>query len=105
MPNDKRKMIKWQPFQALPEHQKAIKEAILETKKEQQPLLSEDKEEEINYVLQESLFLKKEISIIYFENGLKKKVTGKIKKIENGNLYFYKNTIIIPLKNIINIVE
>lgn len=105
MPNDKRKMIKWQPFQALPEYQNEINKIVDKQNQKKMPILSDDQLEEFNNILNEAIYYNYDVTITYFKNNNENKIKGKIKKIENGRLYFLENNQSIPLKNIVNIVK
>ncbi len=104
MPNDKRKMIKWQPFSALNEYQDAINKLVDSQSNIDKPLISEDSEKEIDYLLKKSLIEKKEIEIYFYQQKQIVKVKGIVIKIELEKVIL-ENHKLIPLKNIVNIVE
>ncbi len=104
MPNDKRKMIKWQPFSALNEYQDAINKLVDSQSNIDKPLISEDSEKEIDYLLKKSLIEKKEIDIYFYQQKQIVKIKGIVIKIELEKVIL-ENHKLIPLKNIVNIVE
>ncbi len=104
MPNDKRKMIKWQPFSALNEYQDAINKLVDSQSNIDKPLISEDSEKEIDYLLKKSLIEKKEIEIYFYQQKQIVKIKGTVIKIELEKVIL-ENHKLIPLKNIVNIVE
>ncbi len=104
MPNDKRKMIKWQPFSALNEYQDAINKLVDSQSNIDKPLISEDSEKEIDYLLKKSLIEKKEIEIYFYQQKQIVKIKGIVIKIELEKVIL-ENHKLIPLKNIVNIVE
>lgn len=104
MPNDKRKMIKWQPFSALNEYQDAINKLVDSQSNIDKPLISEDSEKEIDYLLKKSLIEKKEIEIYFYQQKQIAKIKGIVIKIELEKVIL-ENHKLIPLKNIVNIVE
>lgn len=104
MPNDKRKMIKWQPFSALNEYQDAINKLVDSQSNIDKPLISEDSEKEIDYLLKKSLIEKKEIEIYFYQQKQIVKVKGIVIKIELEKVIL-ENHKLIPLKNIVDIVE
>ena len=57
MPNDKRKMIKWQPFSALNEYQDAINKLVDSQSNIDKPLISEDSEKEINFIIMQLFYI------------------------------------------------
>ena len=104
MPNDKRKMIKWQPFSELNEYQDAINKLVDSQSNIDKPLISEDSEKEIDYLLKKSLIEKKEIEIYFYQQKQIVKIKGIVIKIELEKVIL-ENHKLIPLKNIVNIVE
>lgn len=104
MPNDKRKMIKWQPFSALNEYQDAINKLVDSQSNIDKPLISEDSEKEIDYLLKKSLIEKKEIEIYFYQQKQIVKIKGIVIKIELEKVIL-ENHKLIPLKNIVNIVK
>ena len=104
MPNDKRKMIKWQPFSALNEYQDDINKLVDSQSNIDKPLISEDSEKEIDYLLKKSLIEKKEIEIYFYQQKQIVKIKGIVIKIELEKVIL-ENHKLIPLKNIVNIVE
>ena len=104
MPNDKRKMIKWQPFSALNEYQDAINKLVDSQSNIDKPLISEDSEKEIDYLLKKSLKKKKEIEIYFYQQKQIVKIKGIVIKIELEKVIL-ENHKLIPLKNIVDIVE
>ena len=104
MPNDKRKMIKWQPFSALNEYQDAINKLVDSQSNIDKPLISEESEKEIDYLLKKSLIEKKEIEIYFYQQKQIVKIKGIVIKIELEKVIL-ENHKLIPLKNIVNIVE
>ena len=97
MPNDKRKMIKWQ-------YHYYINKLVDSQSNIDKPLISEDSEKEIDYLLKKSLIEKKEIEIYFYQQKQIVKIKGIVIKIELEKVIL-ENHKLIPLKNIVNIVE
>ena len=97
-----RKMIKWKPFNTIPEISKIIDE--IEEKKLRQPIpiLMQDLTESINYNIQEAINNNLKIEIKYFKQGFLKYEYGYIKIIDTNKKYILINNIKIYFKNIIN---
>ena len=64
-----RKMIKWLPFQALPEQGTFLKAVFEAEKQRERPVLSEDQEAELNYRFQEAYAFGEVVRITYFDAG------------------------------------
>lgn len=97
-----RKMIKWKPFNTIPEMSKIIDE--IEEKKTKQPLpiIMQDLTESINYNIKEAIHDNKKIEIKYFKQGFLKYEHGYIEKIDTNKKYILINNTKIYFKNIIN---
>ena len=97
-----RKMIKWKPFNTIPEMSKIIDE--IEEKKSKQPLpiIMQDLTESINYNIKEAIHNNTKIEIKYFKQGFLKYEYGYIEKIDTNKKYILINNTKIYFKYIIN---
>jgi len=77
-----RGIIKWAPFDALVGYHSLLKELKYRLNKHELPILSDDKQEELNRKLQIAVFKNVEIQIHYFEDGYTKTVFGHIHRLD-----------------------
>lgn len=77
-----RGIIKWAPFDALVGYHSLLKELRYRLNKNESPILSDDKQEELNRKLQIAIFKNAEIQIYYFEDGYTKTVSGRIHRLD-----------------------
>ncbi|WP_129692238.1 YolD-like family protein [Gottfriedia acidiceleris] len=80
-----RGIIKWQPFVSIPQQFKGIAEIIDNQKKVAHPILNDDEQERINYILVEAVERKNDVSLIYWDKGCIETEIGKIKKVDRLN--------------------
>ena len=97
-----RKMIKWKPFNTIPEMSKIIDEIEEKQSKQPLPIIMQDLTESINYNIKEAIHDNKKIEIKYFKQGFLKYEYGYIKIIDTNKKYILINNIKIYFKNIIN---
>ena len=76
--------IKWASMM-LPEHVKLLKEYNKNLKKTEKPILDEQKYEEFNKVISDSLEENQPLIVTYYEKGELKKVSGQIHSINHLN--------------------
>lgn len=95
---------KWQPFDALSGFRKSIEEVNYKQEKVAKPLLSVDKQEQINNNLTEALEYDYEIIIKYYIDGYIYNLEGKIKKIDlvSRSIKIAQKT--ISLINIVDVI-
>lgn len=92
---------KWMPFQALTEQGTYLSHVIDYHKRCQKPILSEEQQEEINYIL--TNYLDSTLIINYYDNYLQT-VTGKVSKLDVINRLITINDIKIKLDDVTSIV-
>ncbi len=99
-----RKMIKWKPFNTIPEMNKIIDE--IESKKQKEPkhYLLPDLIENINYTIKDALANNLKIQVKYMKQGFLKYEYGYIKNIDTNKKYILINNTKIYFKNIINVM-
>lgn len=91
---------KWAPFSALTEQSEILKKILSHKNIEQEMQLSEDQEEEINYIL--TNFLDRKLKISYFDEYIKV-IEGKIDKIDYINRQLKCANTLISIDSIKNI--
>ncbi len=97
-----RGMIKWAPFASLMNSQKVINEIMNDKDKINKPILNEDY---LNILNTKFLDNSDEIvTIIYFADGLKHSITGKINKIDTINRYLIINQQKIKMSTILDLI-
>ena len=94
-------MKKWLPFESLSEQSKYVNKIVINKNKVDKPLLSEDKIEEINNILNNNNG--KIIKIFYYEDGYMFDFEDKIKKIDlyTNKIYFLNH--VLNINQIIDI--
>ncbi|MFP4287295.1 MAG: YolD-like family protein [Candidatus Izemoplasmataceae bacterium] len=98
-----RKMLKWLPFQSLPEQADEISELLNGRKKETMPVLSEDQLSTLQYRFEEAYHLKTLITVIYFKNGTRHKLSGVIVGADPISRFLILNTGTVLLDYVIDI--
>ena len=97
-----RKMIKWKPFNTIPEMSKIIDEIEEKKLKQHAPTIMQDLTESINYNIQEAIHENIKIEVKYLKQGFLKYEYGYIKNIDTNKKYILINNTKIYFKNIIN---
>ena len=77
-----RKMIKWLPFQALPEQMPSLQAIFDREKTIEKPTFEDDHYEMLQYRFTEAWMLHEHICVTYFENGQKKVCEGTIEGVD-----------------------
>ena len=100
---------KWQPFASIPQQFKGISNIIENQKKVPQPILDEDEQERLNYILMESIERKYEVSLVYWSKGRIETEVGYIKKTDtiNNTVQFidkFNCTHTLALTTLVNVV-
>lgn len=98
-----RKMLKWLPFQSLPEQADEISALLNGRKQESMPVLSEDQYQTIQYRFEEAFHSKALIHVTYFKQGSRHKLSGKIIGADPLNRVLILNTGTISLDFVIHI--
>lgn len=76
-----RGIIKWLPFDALTGFRESIDNLIINRGMVSKPVLLEDQIALLNYRLEEAIYQNRQISLIYFERGFLKEISGFVNKI------------------------
>ena len=97
-----RKMIKWKPFNTIPEMSKIIDEIEEKKLKQHATTIMQDLTESINYNIQEAIHENIKIEVKYLKQGFLKYEYGYIKNIDTNKKYILINNTKIYFKNIIN---
>jgi len=92
--------IKWSSLM-LTEHRRRLRNLKKEDESIGKPELDEQLLEDMNYILHKALYLKKELKIVYFKEGRRYLIRGKLLKCDS----FKKNIIIRIEKNIKKIIQ
>lgn len=77
-----RGIVKWAPFDALSGFNPMLREMKHRLNKTKKPILSEDDFNNMNFIIEEAIFNKKEIAITYYEAGYSKITFGYIRKLD-----------------------
>ena len=107
MPNlyQDRKMLKWLPFQSLPEQGDALLELYNTPKNLRKPVLSEDQLAELQYQFEEAFYQKKEVTFIIFQARALKEKKGIIIGYEASTKILYLTTGTLYISDILKIKE
>ncbi|MEE6452664.1 YolD-like family protein [Gottfriedia acidiceleris] len=105
-----RGIIKWQPFASIPQQFKGIAEIIDNQKKVPHPILNDDEQERINYILVEAVERKNDVSLVYWVKGSIGTEIGKIKKVDQINATIilvdkYDSTHTLSMNTIIDVIS
>ena len=105
-----RTIKKWQPFASIPQQFKGISDIIENQKKVIQPLLDEDEQERINYILIEAIEYSYDVKLVYWTKGHYKEEIGNIKKVDLliDTVYLIdKNKIehLIAISSLVNVIN
>ena len=64
-----RGMRKWKPFASMPEQYAGLNHVIEDLEKVEQPLLTADQQEQINYTINQAIHSKKPVHITHYKDG------------------------------------
>lgn len=98
-----RKMLKWEPFNAVIPANKVINHLALNKEKIKKPELSDDQLKEIENKILDAFNLDIDINILYYENGYIKSIKEKIKKIDVTAKKVYLNHKTIYFSQIVRV--
>ncbi|MEM5003352.1 YolD-like family protein [Priestia megaterium] len=100
-----RGMKKWRPFATLPEHYIGLKEIINKQAEVDQPVLTEEQMEQINFTLIEALHTNKQVYLTYYKQGQYITETGFIQFVDSlGGLFVFIDDV-FELKNKMRLSE
>jgi YolD-like protein len=83
-----RGIIKWQPFASIPQQFAGVRNIIEDQRKVPQPILDEGEQERLNYLLQESVEVGNEVTLVFWSNGYLHNIIGYINKVDQINHSF-----------------
>ncbi len=93
------KMKKWRPFATMPEQYIELKEVINKQLEVDQPVLTEEQMEQINFTLIEALHTNKQVYLTYYKKGQCITEKGFIQFVDFlGNLFVFIDEV-FELKN------
>ncbi len=98
-----RGIIKWQPFNSLFSSNEVLQTLSYEKTKQDIPILSEEEIKELEEKIIEAYYTEETIILSYYKNGYIKKITGKIKKIDQVSKIVYLNNLKLLFKQILSI--
>lgn len=98
-----RKMLKWLPFQSLPEQADEISALLNGRKQESMPILSDDQYQTLQYRFEEAFHSKETIHVTYFKHGARHQLSGIILGADPLNRILVLNTGTISLDFVIYI--
>jgi hypothetical protein len=98
-----RKMLKWLPFQSLPEQAGEISMLLKGREVETMPELSSDQYQTLQYRFEEAFHSKETIHVTYFKNGSRHTLSGVIVGADLSNRILILNTGTILLDFVIYI--
>ncbi|PEC50953.1 3-oxoacyl-ACP synthase [Bacillus sp. AFS077874] len=78
-----RGIVKWQPFASIPQQYAGVRKIIENQKKIPQPILDEEEQERINYILVEATESMSEVTFVYWINGRIETEVGRIRKMDH----------------------
>ncbi|PGN03339.1 YolD-like family protein [Priestia megaterium] len=100
-----RGMKKWRPFVSMPEQYIGLQEVINKQLEVPQPLLTEERMEQINFTLIEALHTNQQVYLTYYKNGQHITETGFIQFVDSlGNLFVFIDEV-FELKNKMRLSE
>lgn len=104
MPNNfDRGMIKWAPFNSVISNKEIIRTIQKEKAKVKMPYLSDEQKENIEHLLLEAFYEKRNILIEYYYDGKIIKADGTIKKIDSTFHKIYFNNRCLIFEQILKI--
>lgn len=102
MKND-RGIIKWQPFDSVISSKQVIQSLLYEKEKQPIPVLSEEEIKDIEEKIITAYYSQETITLEFYKNGYIKKLTGKIKKIDQITKIVYLDNNKLFFKQILTI--
>jgi hypothetical protein len=103
--NSKKRKGQYMPFNALKGYYESLKEVEEELEKEKDKELSEDKLEELNFLIHKIIENKLVAEFYFLENGTKKMICEGISRIDYNNMYIvFESKKRVYIKNIYNII-
>lgn len=100
-----RKMLKWLPFQALPEQGGYLHNVFNQLEKETMPELSDDQLAWLNYRFNEAFAGQEEVVITYFDEGKRLKYKGVIQGFDPVFKVFMLGQQTLQMKYVIDVSE
>lgn len=104
-----RGMQKWRPFASMPEQYAGLNNIMDDLHKVEQPLLTEERYEEINQIIVQSIHYEKKVCITYYKEGHIISGVGMINEINRlSNILTYTDDVFeykthLPLHLLINV--
>ncbi|MFZ7825871.1 YolD-like family protein [Priestia sp. J2] len=96
---ESRGMKKWRPFATMPEQYIGLKEVINKQLEVDQPVLTEEQMEQVNFTLIEALHTNKQVYLTYYKRGQCITETGFIQFVDSlGNVFIFIDNV-FELKN------
>jgi hypothetical protein len=100
-----RGMKKWRPFATMPEQYIGLKEVINKQLEVDQPVLTEEQMEQMNFTLIEALHTNKQVYLTYYKKGQCITEKGFIQFVDSlGNLFVFIDEV-FELKNKMRLSE
>ncbi|WP_455920490.1 YolD-like family protein [Priestia megaterium] len=104
-----RGMRKWRPFASMPEQYAGLNNVMNDLHKVEQPLLTEERYEEINQIIAQAIHYEKKVSIAYYKEGHIISGLGIINEVNRlSNILTYTDDVFeykthLPLHLLINV--
>lgn len=106
-----RGMIKWAPFATMPEQFENVTKMVDEQTKIVRPELSDDRIEEMNFILAEALHEKRPVKVEYYYDGRRYFITLKIIRVDKWSMILIGERmdqsgemVFVPFMDILNIL-
>ncbi|MEK4822652.1 MULTISPECIES: YolD-like family protein [Priestia] len=102
---ESRGMKKWRPFATMPEQYIGLKEVINKQLKVDQPVLTEEQMEQVNFTLIEALHTNKSVCLTYYKRGQCITETAFIQFVDSlGDVFIFIDEV-FELKNKMRLSE
>ncbi|MDT0150430.1 YolD-like family protein [Priestia aryabhattai] len=102
---ESRGMKKWRPFATMPEQYIGLKEVINKQLEVDQPVLTEEQMEQVNFTLIEALHTNKQVYLTYYQRGQCITETGFIQFVDSlGDVFIFIDEV-FELKNKMRLSE
>ncbi|AWD68630.1 MULTISPECIES: YolD-like family protein [Priestia] len=102
---ESRGMKKWRPFATMPEQYIGLKEVINKQLEVNQPVLTEEQMEQMNFTLIEALHTNKQVYLTYYKRGQCITGTGYIQFVDSlGDVFIFIDEV-FELKNKMRLSE
>lgn len=104
-----RGMRKWRPFASMPEQYAGLNNVMNDLNKVEQPLLTEERYDEINQIIAQAIHYEKKVSITYYKEGQIVSGVGIINEVNRlSNILIYTDNVFeykthLPLHLLINV--